>query len=82
VDWAAPQLDRAFHDPDAAFDAIAKIETLLESVLIFVGGAFWGRSSGLWEDGVLDAQAACQAFIVCREEAAVACQHMGSVPEA
>jgi hypothetical protein len=47
VGRSAHQLDCTFHHADAAFDAIAKIETLLEQVLIFVDSAFWGRSSGL-----------------------------------
>ncbi len=38
---AAPQLHRAFHDTDAAFNPIPKVLALLEPTLLFVRLAFF-----------------------------------------
>ena len=58
------QLNGAFHHANAAFDAIAEVQALLEPVLLLIGSALWRGSSGVREDDLLDAEAACQVFIV------------------
>ncbi len=68
---ATPQLHRALHDTDPAFNAIAKALPFLEPTLLFMGLALFRPRAGLGQSYLLDAELLRQAFVLRGKHAPV-----------
>ncbi len=78
---ATLQLNSALYHTDTTFNAIAKALIFLEPILFFVSDPLRCTIAGVGDGNLCHTQAVRQAFIVCREETAIAGQHPRGVTE-